>query len=264
MKLFRYLLTGSIILCRVTLAVPPGNTNDWVTLPSLTDEFAGAKLNASKWHDHDPGWVGRPPVAFKADCVNLTNGQLRLLAPVQDAGKLPAGFTHRSGFIKARQPVRYGYFEMRAKLLDSTLVSCFWLYNHTATEWTEIDILEAPAGVAEHRKKLFTNAHVFHSPTYSGTATNHLMHSQTWESPVDLTEDFHTYALEWNADFIRWFVDGKMIRELANEHWHQPLFLCINIEANSHFQALPQDDRLPAEYLIDYIRVWQHRKPEPS
>ncbi len=240
-------------------ANPPGLPSDWSPVAALSDEFEGDRLDAVLWHDRDPKWAGRVPVMFDPQCVTVTNGQLHLAAPKSDERPLAKGYTHRSGSIMARKLVRYGYFEIRAKLLDSTLVSCFWLYNHDKAEWTEIDIFEAPAGVPEYRKSLLTNVHVFYSPTYKGTQKKHLQDSSAWKAPFDVSADYHVYGLEWNKEVIRWYVDGVMIRERKNDFWHQPLYLCINIEANTHFKALPDNAVLPGVYKIDYIRAWERQ-----
>jgi beta-glucanase (GH16 family) len=208
-------------------AAPPGNSNDWTVVAGLTDEFDGLTLDGDKWHNHDPLWRGKTPVLFDPRCVTVSNGFARVAAWQKTDEPLPEGYTHRGGMLKAKTAIRYGYFEIRAKLADTTLNSCFWLYQNTPEEWTEIDVFEAPAGVAGSQRKFYTNVHLFHSPTYKGTPKDHITDSVLWEAPFDLAADYHTYGLEWNADVIRWYVDGKLIREKKNAHWHQPLHVCL-------------------------------------
>lgn len=260
----RYLI--AFILAASWLGVAPSRLHadppdgpSWKPVPALSDEFSGTQLDPEKWHNHNPQWVGRPPVYFHPDCVAVRDGMLRLTAlNHQDsaARNPPRRFTHLSGFVKGKTPIRYGYFELKAKLMDSTLVSGFWLYQHTDAEWTEIDIFEVPAGVPGRRDKLHTNVHVFHSPAFREAGRGHYQDSRPWRAPSDLADDFHVYGLEWTADRIRWFVDGKVIRTRKNEYWHQPLHLNINNESNDWFDARPDDKRLPATYEIDYVRTW--------
>ena len=35
----------------------------------------------------------------------------------------------------------------------------------------------------------------------------------------DAAEDFHVYALEWNADEIKWFVDGVLTKTRTKDEW---------------------------------------------
>ncbi len=241
-----------------TAGRPLGAAGAWVPVSSLSDEFDGPALDATKWHDHDPGWKGRPTALFDPSCVRIEAGELQLLArPADNQQTLPPGFTHLSGFVKAKHERRYGFFEIRAKVLDADLVSVFWLYQHTPEEWTEIDIIECPAGVPEFRRVLPTNVHRFHAPGYRPEPGKNLYDSFGWTAPFDLAADYHVYGLEWSERLIRWYVDGRMIRERANEYWHQPLHICLNIEANPHFKALATNGPFPGIYHIDYIRTWE-------
>ena len=258
----------ALVLCGTVLtrADGPPAEGKWKPVSELTDEFAGTTLDATTWYAHDPVWKGREPVFFDPACVRVQDGMLKLTAcrpDVKATTNLPSGYTHVSGFVKSRKPVLYGYFEIKAKLMDSSLVSCFWFYNHTPEEWTEIDVFEAPTGVPARRRQFNMNLHLFHSPTHKGTAKDHLTSPKVWTAPSDLAADFHVYGLEWSKDQLRWYVDGQVVRTEPNEHWHQPLFLCLNTEANAHFDALPDDSRLPAAYEIDYVRAWAEERRVP-
>jgi hypothetical protein len=251
---------GSRCLAAADADKPPVEGR-WELVPELSDTFGGDHLDTGKWHDMNPGWQGRPPLIFHPSCVSLRGGELVLAAQpaaVSSASTdLPEGFTHIGGYVKSKIPICHGYFEIRARLMDASLVSGFWLYNATEEEWTEIDIVEVPAGIDSHRRGLQTNAHLFHSPTYKGTVEDHISASETWVAPVDLAEDFHVYGLHWTEERIEWLFDGEVIRSIPNEHWHQPLHVNLNVEANPWFGALPRDSELPAEYRVDYIRVWR-------
>lgn len=58
----------------------------------------------------------------------------------------------------------------------------------------------------------------------------------------ELSPGFHTIAMEWERDSIRWLVDGKVKFQSADGVPHQPLYLLLEG---------------PAE--IDYVRIYQHR-----
>jgi beta-glucanase (GH16 family) len=152
--------------------------------------------------------------------------------------------------------MHYGYVEIEAKPLGAPLVSGFWLYDSTPVEWTEIDIAELSAGVHEWRRSYNMNAHVFHSPGYRGTPEHHLAWPARWTAASDLAHDYHVLGLEWNADHVTWYVDGVVVRRLGNEHWHQPLFLNINLEANAWFGAVPSQATVHGAYRIRYVRAW--------
>ncbi len=168
----------------------------------------------------------------------------------------PPGFTYTSGFVRSKKPVLYGYFEMRAKLLDASITSCFWLYENTPEAWTEIDIVEMPAGIPQRERHHTMNVHVFHVPGYRGANEQHWVGSGTWYSPFRFADDFHVYAAEWDREFIAWYVDGVPVRRIKNTHWHYPLFLNMNIESQQTFVENPMPERYPATFDIDYVRSW--------
>ena len=226
----------------------------------MTDEFNGDKIDSSKWFDRNPFWKGRPPVFFHQDCVSLKDGILHLQAFTSTESQkrnLPKGFTHVSGFLRSKVPVRFGYFEVRAKLMNAHLASCFWLSNHQREEWSEIDCVEMAAGVPQHAQVFRPNTHYFHGPHYKGTLNKHLVNPAKIKIPFQPTQEFHTYGVEWNATHIRWFIDDIQVREIKNTHFFQPIMMNINVEANPYFQALPKDEELPNSYQVDWVRSWR-------
>ena len=252
-------IIAPLLLSSIACAEPPAGT-EWVPLLSLTDEFNGETLDVSKWFDRNPTWTGREPVQFHPSAVKLDSGHLKISAfdSKQSATLgLKKGFTHASGYVNSKSVVRFGYFEIRAKLLDSSLVSCFWLSNHEKDEWSELDCVEIAAGVEEHSRKIRPNTHYFYGPHYKGTHDKHLVQPSEYDLGFRAADDFHVYGLEWNATHVRWYVDGKMIRELPNTRFYQPLRMSINVEANQYFKALPDDKRLPGIYEIDWVRSWR-------
>lgn len=56
---------------------------------------------------------------------------------------------------------------------------------------------------------------------------------------------------------IRFYVDGKLIRTVANKHWHQPLYLNFDSETMPQWFGLPKAENLPSTFNIDYIRAWK-------
>jgi len=55
----------------------------------LTDDFNGDKLDATKWDDHDPKWIGRPPALFMPSNVAIKNGNLELTAKLEECRRRP-------------------------------------------------------------------------------------------------------------------------------------------------------------------------------
>jgi beta-glucanase (GH16 family) len=74
--------------------------------------------------------------------------------------------------------------------------------------------------------------------------------------PFNLVDDYHVYALEWNKDVIKWWVDGKVVHEIKNTHWHQPLHMNCDSETFPEWFGLPDKETLPSTFSIEYVRSW--------
>ena len=242
-------------------ADPPKGAK-WVSIPELTDEFEGTNLDSKKWHDHNPGWKGRAPGYFSKKNVSVHDGKLHLTARVETLDNLPKGYhTFTTAAVKSKALVKYGYFEIKCRPMKSKASSAFWFYHSTKEEWTEIDVFEI-CGVGSKWKSTYNmNAHVFHSPTVK----EHFSKGGEWKAPFAFADDYHVYALEWDKELIRWYVDGKVVRELKNTHWHQPLHMNFDSETFPEWFGLPDKKNLPSTFSIDYVRSWKKEdKAEPK
>ncbi len=242
-------------LASPSAAEPPGDAGRWVPLPALTDEFDGPTLDANKWHDHNPGWKGRRPGFFARHNVRVGDGQLQLTMRAETLEGVPKGYhTFTAAAVQSKALARYGYYEVRARPMDSRGSSSFWFYDNTPEEWTEIDVFEMGARHPEHERLMHTNVHVFHTPAYPD---RHWSRSKAIATPYRLADEWHVYALRWDVDEIAFYIDGNCVRTIANTHWHQPLTLNFDSETMPRWFGLPDPNRLPATYRIDYVRAWR-------
>ncbi|ADE53458.1 family 16 glycosylhydrolase [Coraliomargarita akajimensis] len=232
------------------------NQGKWSLNAQFSDEFDGPELNQERWHPYNPQWRGRRPTQFHPSNVSVEDGELVFRINQHGEDKLHSGYTHSSGFVKSKERILYGYFEMEAKLMDAPWVSGFWLYDVSPTWWTEIDICENCPGNPERRQDLSSNVHVFRSPKEMGDVKKHFSLTQKHYFPFELQKDYHVWGLEWNEQVIRFYIDGHMFREIENTHWYQPLTINLNNESNKWFGALPDDSRLDQEYRVKYVRIW--------
>lgn len=231
----------------------------WEPMGEFSDEFDGNRLDESKWIPRNPEWQGRQPGWFNPSNVRLSGGMLHLDAKREDLKGLPQGFhTYTTAFVRSKNEVRYGYFEIRARAMDSRASSAFWFYRITPEIWSEIDVFEI--GARAKPRTYFMNTHLFHTLV----ETVHWDKSRTWEAPYELAKEFHAYGLEWDSEFIRWYVDGTVVREEKNTHWHQPLHLCFDSETFPDWFGLPADGELPATFSIDYCRAWRRKDGPPD
>lgn len=180
----------------------------------------------------------------------LQNGVLEITAA---PGENPGGLPYTSGLITTRESFaqRYGYFEMRARLPRGRgLWPAFWLLPADRTWPPEIDVVEMLGHTPE---TIYVSVHwkADGKHTYKGI-------------PVkvgDVTGGFHSYAVSWRADRIRFFFDDRPIAELPTpDGLHQPMFLVVNLAVGGPGSWPGPPDAatvFPARMLVDHIRAWR-------
>ncbi len=250
-------LVGLLLVSACASAPVLGPRGDgWVAVLELSDEFEGNELDATKWHDHNPSWIGRAPALFARRNVSVHNGRLQLTARAETLRDAPPGFhSFTTAAVKSKTTIKYGYFEVKARPMKARISSGFWFYNDTEREWTEIDVFEICGVGPNCAHTLHMHAHVFRTPS----EPRHWSKGGAWQAPLDLTRDYHVYGLAWDEKFIRWYVDGKLVRELKNTHWHQALYLNLDAETQPDWFGLPSVDHLPATFSIEYVRAWKRQ-----
>ncbi len=234
------------------------NKAGWVEYAPMTDEFADVKLDSDKWWPKNPTWLGRKPAWFDPANVKVADGKLHLSMKKNEPPTMPKdkGYhTYTSAAVQSKGLVKYGYFEVRCRPMASAGSSSFWFYHSTPNLWTEIDVFEIGGRAPGFEKKYNMNVHVFKTPA----ETRHWSKHGVWLAPTNLADDYHTYALEWDADRIKWYFDGVLVRWVENTHWHQPLTLNFDSETMPDWFGLPRDADLPSTYSIEYVRAWKTR-----
>jgi len=234
------------------------NKAGWVKYAPMTDEFDGAKLDSEKWWPKNPSWLGRKPAWFDPANVKVADSKLHLSMKKNEPAAMPKdkGYhTYTSAAVQSKGLVKYGYFEVRCRPMASAGSSSFWFYHQTPDLWTEIDVFEIGGAAPKFEKKYNMNVHVFKTPTEK----KHWSKGGKWLAPTNLADAYHSYALEWDAEKIKWYFDGVLVRWVENTHWHQPLTLNFDSETMPDWFGLPKDEDLPSTYSIEYVRAWKTR-----
>jgi beta-glucanase (GH16 family) len=238
----------------------PKIEGDFLFIPELSDEFEGNSFDITKWFPNNPGWDGRQPAFFSEKNVNVSNGTLNLTMrkeePTEELKK--KGYhTYSSAAVRSKHTIKYGYFEIKAKAMNSNGSSAFWFFHQTPGLWTEIDVFEL-CGTCELQYQYNMNLHVFRTPLIN----KHWSKGSKWKAPYRFADDFHVFGLEWTPYVIRWYVDGEAVSTAENTHWHQPLTMNFDSETMPDWLGLPDDKDLPSTFRIEYVRSWKHKTAE--
>ena len=166
---------------------------------------------------------------------------------------------------RGKREFKYGRIVMCAKMPKGQGVwPAFWTIgtdpNHK--NWPdsgEIDIVEY-IGKNPHRKSWMQGAMHWKSPEGKYRQKN-----GKFQILEDLTENFHLYGIEWDEQKVDFFVDDRVflsvpIEQCGNVQYNafrSPHFLLLNLAVGGTLGGKVDRSCLPAEYLIDYVRVYQ-------
>ena len=245
-----------------------------------SDEFdgaAGASIDATKWNYQTAdgckegicGWGNNEKEYYTDASDNISlNGQGQLMIVARTA---PAGLTcyygpcrYTSGKVTTRDKMlaQPGRVVARIKLRRGQgLWPAFWMLGHSypVTPWPaagELDVMENKGSQPS------TTSSAVHGPGYSGATP--FAHAHDLSSGT-LSDDFHTFAVEWDALRVRFFVDDAVhyeitrhaLEQYGNSILDQPYFVILNLAVGGHFDGDPQSDAIfPATMLVDYVRVY--------
>ena len=232
-----------------------------------SDEFLKNGLpDSANWsyNTGGHGWGNNEKQFYtQADTGNafVRDGMLHIVARKEQRGK--NAYTSARLITGKKHSWKYGRIEARAKLPAGVgLWPAFWMLgtNIDQAGWPlcgEIDIMEYVGYMPE------VVLGTVHTESY-----NHSKGTQKGGEikMKGLTDAFHNYAIEWDAEKISFFLDNQKYFEFRNEHktdaewpFDQPFFIIINLAVGGNLGGAHGIDEkvFPATYLIDYIRVWQ-------
>ncbi|OOQ57625.1 family 16 glycosylhydrolase [Mucilaginibacter pedocola] len=218
------------------------------------DEFNGSGVDGSKWNVD----VGNPNVNnekeyYSTGNVAVTGGNLVITAKNQSMGGQP--YTSGKLTTSGKFSVKYGRIEASIKLpAFQGSWPAFWMLgqNIGTVGWPqcgEIDIMEQTntSNLTLGTMHWNNNGHVY----YGGN------------TPVNVT-GYHLYAVEWDANSIKWYVDGTLFHTgniqnniNSTEEFQLPFFIILNLAVGGD---LPGNNinagAMPASMYVDYVRVY--------
>jgi len=246
---------------RITETLPLSdqqNQGHWVKFEPLWDEFDGPALDTNKWNVGMSWWRGRQPAWFNPTNVFVQDGQLHLRMrkePVPPALAAAGYHDYTSAALHTLARSSYGYYEVKARAMDSGGSSSFWFQQEDralSPQWsTEVDVFELCGKSPQHDRRFYMTLHVTRTPE----ARRHWQVGSYWEMPWRPAEAFHVYGFDWRKDQLRWYVDGVLVHTVENTHWQQPLYLIFDSETMPEWFGMPNDADLPSTFSIEYVRA---------
>lgn len=182
---------------------------------------------------------------------------------------------------------KYGYVEMCGKLPSRHGAwPSFWMKSNTpfktADYMAEIDIFE----VFSSDRHVVSNLHKWASegrhvmlPGGEGS----LKRAFTFEKFENLNDEYHVYGFEWDEHFMSFYVDDEMYTRFPIDEsgefgewsiagmdgFHDFAYIIFNNEIFTEGRSwkpegkiLTDEDEMPIDYYIDYVRFYQNPEKE--
>lgn len=215
------------------------------------DEFEGDKLDLSKWRIEDAALIKNNELQYYTpEEVYVHDGVLTLRSQKRQMG----GREYTSGLVETtgKFSFQYGRVEVRAKLPGTKgMWPAHWLLPDSGKWPPEIDIME----LVGHRPNRV------HMTNHYGIWPHNRYESSTYSGP-DFTKDFHTFAVEWEPNEIRWYVDGTQRFSTKKHVPQEPFFIILNTAVGGNMPGNPDDTTVfPQHHNIDYVRVYGKEIP---
>jgi beta-glucanase (GH16 family) len=102
-----------------------------------------------------------------------------------------------------------------------------------------------------------------HGPGYSGAAGPTAFY--TLPGGAKLSDDFHVFAVEWETNAIRWYVDDSLYStktpaDIKGNTWvfDHPFFIILNLAVGGDWPGAPDGTTVfPQKMRVDYVHVCQ-------
>lgn len=248
-----------------------------------SDEFDGSTLNMDNWEYQYgdgtgygiTGWGNNELQYYTDTQATVTSGELTIRAEKLPPGTQVGGKDYISSRIRSifKHDTAYGRYEVRAKLPANQGAAgqgtwpAVWLLNSDPNSYGgwpssgEIDIMEWLGNDAD---RIYGTLH--YGNIGGGSANN----GNDYFLPAGTTNDFHVYAVEWDTNQIRWYVDGSLYHTVNSSTWFSgagsaptapfdmPFHFIMNVAVGGNFPGNPTASSVfPQDLVIDYVRHYE-------
>ena len=293
MKKLFYLLFVLVITANISNAQPPALLNQNYKLVYRDDFDNGVVAPWGADNETEHGGDDCEKQVYLAKNVTESEGWLHIKAMKEDYTCVPytktasRTFKYTSGQVISPMNLTYGYFEIRCGMPEfKGSWPAFWLIKgKEGKEYQEIDIFEACGATPDKIKcgtyQEYTTKKVNGECQFikdndgidqSNKKDTRLPNSGYTKIPKTSNFNSHinvinTYGVEWTPTKLKWFINGIEIFEEQNINLFDPEHIILNLAIDGGCwcnkdcgNSCVDDDKLPASYDIDYVKIWQKEK----
>jgi beta-glucanase (GH16 family) len=228
------------------------------------DDFEGASgtaANSANWaYDSGPNWYNGELQDYTSGTTNASlDGNGNLVIEARKEAREGRDYTSARLKTEGKKTFTLGRFEGRMKLpYGQGMWPAFWMLGGNSWPNTgEIDIMENLG-----REPSIAHG-TMHGPGYSGAAGPTATY--TLPGSAKFSDDFHVFAIEWENNAIRWYVDGSLYStktpaDISGKTWvyDHGFFIILNLAVGGEWPGNPDATTVfPQKMVIDYVHVCQ-------
>ena len=234
------------------------------------DEFEQTSLDLQKWSFQTGdgcdmgqdlcGWGNNELQWYQAENTSLEGGVLKITAKRESQGG--RSYTSSRMNTKNKGDWTFGRFEASIKLpIGQGIWPAFWMLptDEVYGGWPqsgEIDIMEL----------IGQDPNIAHGTIHFGSPwPNNRSSTNTYELFNEVfNDDFHQFAIEWEANEIRWYVDDylystKRRSDTSPFRWpfDRDFHFLLNVAVGGNWPGPPDGStQFPQTMEVDYVRVY--------
>ena len=236
------------------------------------ENFDQKKLDTDSWmyEVHHPGWVNSELQAYVVSDENiyLKDGKL-IIQPVKNGNAYTSGRINTMG----KHEFTYGRFEARLKVpRGKGFLPAFWMMPADESfygQWPkcgEIDIMEV---LGDNVNKVYGSLH------FGEPHTQKQGSAQVFDG--NFADDFHIFAVEWEPDEMRFYVDDRCYYKTSEwftkrsgfgevsypAPYDQPFYMILNVAVGGVWPGNPDEYTQfneQAQMVVDYVKVYQKKE----
>ena len=245
-----------------------------------SDEFSGYSLDTTKWiHDIGTGsqyglygWGNNELQYYQPQNTVLNSGSVKIIANTEPNGIIDTWnntmyYSSSKITTKGKFDFRYGKVEAKIKTIDGEgFWPSFWMLP-VGGGWPcdgEIDIMEQWGN--DGPTNITTGA------AHAGPCPGNSVYQSSSEnlSSGSYADNFHIYSIEWQPDYIAWYVDNIQFLQVTpssypNISWpfnSNSWYLMFNLAITS--SGPNSNTAFPSQIEIDYVRVYENIGSTPG
>ena len=241
----------------------PPNPKNWIY------EHGFKRNNELQWYQEENAYCRDGNLIIEGRRERIENSNYRPGSKDWRKKRKYANYSSACILSRGKHQWKYGRFQVRAKIdARPGLWPAIWLLG-TKRGWPEcgeIDVMEYyddsilanVCWLGENRK-----------PAWDATKR------PLQEFGLDWQDDFHVWQLDWDESSLRISVDDKLLnttllKDAVNhdrdktEPFHEPQYILLNLAIGGNRGGNPSSTRFPAQFIVDYVRVFQKMEQETT